>query len=246
MQWYEDENFWLNFEEMMFDPDRLVATPFDVLNMVSLCGLKPTMTVLDHCCGFGRHALEFAKLGYKTTGVDRCSAYLDRAKGKSKKHKLPIEWVQEDVRTFSRAEQFDFAYNFFTSFGYVEDPEEELAVVQNVWKSLKTGGKFLIDVEGKETLAKSFCESQWFDGQDGSIMLVGAQIIDNWTRVENRWGYVKDGQYVEKIFAHKLYSAWELGDLLSRGGFSQVEFYGNLEGGPYDNEAERLIAVATK
>ncbi|NIZ19295.1 class I SAM-dependent methyltransferase [Entomospira culicis] len=246
MAWFEDELFWLKYKEMMFDPDRLAATPTDVEQMIALANLPKKAVIYDHCCGFGRHALEFAKLGYAVTGVDRCTSYLDLARGKAKKRNLNVEFIEADIRSFVAPDRFDFAYNFFTSLGYIEDAEEELQALRNVYTSLKSGGSFLIDIEGKETLAKNFCESQWFDGQDGSIMMVGARILDGWSRVENRWGYVKDGVYEETIFSHKIYSAWELGTLLNEAGFSEVEFFGSLEGTPYDQDAERLIVLAHK
>jgi SAM-dependent methyltransferase len=245
-EWFADESFWLDFKEMMYDPDRLQRTEQDVQDMIRLCGLRPKMRILDHCCGFGRHALQFAALGYQTSGVDRCATYLDMAKAKSDKKGYAIQWHHQDIRHFVQPESYDFAYNFFTSFGYIEDPEEELQVVRNVYNSLKKGGQFLIDVLSKETLARDYQESEWFDGQDGSIMLVETQILDNWCRIQNRWGYVKDGQYKETIFAHKIYSAKELADLLIAAGFSQVSCYGNLQGSAYDIHAQRLIVVGYK
>jgi hypothetical protein len=38
----------------------------------------------------------------------------------------------------------------------------------------------------------------------------------------------------------------ELGAVLRQAGFRAVEFFGTLGGTPYDHEAERLVAVATK
>lgn len=244
--WFEEDDFWVNFKEMMFDPDRMHQTKTDVSQMITLANLRPKMKIFDHCCGFGRHALEFAKLGFETTGVELNPSYLNTAIAKSKKHNVSVNWVQSDVREFKQENYFDFAYNFFTSIGYFDNDDDEILSFSNVYASLKKGGKFLIDVEGKETLAKNFCDSQWFDGQDGSIMLVGAEITDNWTKIENRWGYIKDGIYKEKIFSNKIYSAYELALLLSKAGFSQIEFYGSLEGIPYNQDAERLIAVAVK
>lgn len=246
MNWFEDEVFWLKYKEMMFDPDRLAATTDDVDKMISLGQLNSTHKIYDHCCGFGRHALEFSRRGYDVIGVDNCSGYLDIAKRKAKKGKLLADFVKADVRSYVSPNTFDFAYNFFTSLGYVEDLNEEFNIFKNIFISLKIGGKFLIDIEGKETLARNFCESQWFDGQDGSIMMVAARILDGWSRVENRWGYLKDGHYEEIKFSHKIYSAYELGALLYATGFTQIEFFGSLDRTPYDHEANRLIVLAHK
>src|SRR5256712_9947028 len=38
--------------------------------IVGVAGLRPGARVLDSPCGFGRHAVALARLGYKVTGVD--------------------------------------------------------------------------------------------------------------------------------------------------------------------------------
>jgi hypothetical protein len=44
----------------------------------------------------------------------------------------------------------------------------------------------------------------------------------------------------------RLYSGAELTALLSNAGFSVIQLYGSLAGTPYDQTAQRLVAVATK
>jgi len=44
----------------------------------------------------------------------------------------------------------------------------------------------------------------------------------------------------------RLYSGAELMALMKQAGFRRVETYGSLAAIPYDNRAERLVAVATK
>jgi hypothetical protein len=44
----------------------------------------------------------------------------------------------------------------FTSFGYFEDEREDVAVLRNLFASLKPGGVCLIDVSGKETLLRVY------------------------------------------------------------------------------------------
>ena len=52
----------------------------------------------------------------------------------------------------------------------------------------------------------------------------------------------------QKVFTWsiRLYSGAELRGLLSAAGFSVVQLYGSLAGTPYDQTAQRLVAVATK
>ena len=45
-------------------------TSYEVDYLIDLCQLKETERILDLACGYGRHALEFAKRGYEVVGVD--------------------------------------------------------------------------------------------------------------------------------------------------------------------------------
>lgn len=60
------------------------------------------------------------------------------------------------MRRFCEPHTFDAVINMFTSFGYFKEKEDILQVVQNVYSSLKSDGTFLLDVMGKEVLAKGF------------------------------------------------------------------------------------------
>jgi hypothetical protein len=57
---------------------------------------------------------------------------------------------------------------------------------------------------------------------------------------------VKDGKTFERTFSQRLFSAYELKSLLFGAGFSSVEIYGDWDAGPYDQNAQILIAVGRK
>ena len=50
----------------------------------------------------------------------------------------------------------------------------------------------------------------------------------------------------EAVFRHRLYSAVEIAGLLTEAGFSEVRFFGGLDGRRYDHRAERMLAIAVK
>ncbi len=52
-----DEAFWKEFEILMYDLDRVEKTEEDVDNITELLGIKKGESLLDVCCGFGRHSL---------------------------------------------------------------------------------------------------------------------------------------------------------------------------------------------
>jgi len=198
------------------------------------------------CCGIGRHSLEFARLGYAVTGVDRTAAYLQTARQAAAAEGLEVEWVLADAREFVRPEAFDHAINLYTSFGYFEEPAEDRLMAENIFRSLRAGGSLMMDLMGKERLARIFIPRSWEQLPDGSLFLQERTIKDDWTWIEVRWILIEDGQQQEFALGHRLYDGAGLRALLLDAGFEMVDLYGDMAGAPYDNEARRLVAVARK
>lgn len=245
MEWFETDDFWRNLYPFMFAEDRFAAAKDEVARIVSLTRCE-SGSVLDLCCGPGRHSLEFAQLGFRVTGVDRSPFLLEIARHRASEAGLSIEWVESDMRRFSRSRAFDLACNLFTSFGYFKDEEDDLRVLRNVHTSLKDGGALIIELLGKERLARMWQSASCDDLPDGSKLVQRRQLLDDWSRIHSEWILVKDGAARTFQFDHAIYSGRELKDRLLRCGFRQVNLYGSLAGAPYDLEAARLVAVAFK
>jgi SAM-dependent methyltransferase len=202
--------------------------------------------VLDLCCGPGRFAVPLAKRGFRVTGVDRTAFLLGKAKERAAAEEVRIECVREDMRAFIRPESFDLALSMFTSFGYFDDKDEDLQVLQNVGRSLRKGGAFLLDVMGKEVLARIFQPTSAATLADGTELIQRHRIFDDWTRIRNDWILIRKGRARTFRFHHTLYSGQELRDRLRQSGFGEVRLYGDLDGAEYGIDARRLIAVARK
>jgi hypothetical protein len=56
----------------------------------------------------------------------------------------------------------------------------------------------------------------------------------------------RDGTVHRWDVIHWIYSGSEINEMLKSVGFSDVRVSGGLDGEPYDNEATRLVIVATK
>ena len=94
------------------------------------------------------------------------------------------------------------------------------------------------------TLPKNIWRERDWHEQDGRIFLRESRISQNWSWSENTWMMLEKGKLQKFEFAHRIYSAVELTDMLKDCGFSSVSIYGDLAGADYDHNAKRLIAVA--
>ncbi len=245
MSWYDDDAMWAATETWMFDPARWEGTAAEVDGVLTLLGAEPQARILDLCCGPGRHSLELARRGFVVTGVDRTVRFLDEARRRASAEGLEVEWVECDMREFSRPGAFDGVTNLLTSFGYFEDRDDDRRVVQNIFESLKPGGRIVMDMMGKENLARIFQPREWQE-KDGEIWLFERELEQSWSWLSNRWIRFRGDERLEFRISHRLFSAYELASLFQNSGFSQVETYGSLTGDPYDHEAKRLVLVATK
>ncbi len=246
--WYEEVGFWRDLHDFLFShvvTPEAAATEAD--QIIALLGIEGRASVLDLCCGPGRHSLELARRGFAVTAVDLTSSYLEKLEAQAAREELVIEAVQGDMRHFRRPGTFDGALNLYSSFGYFEDPEDDLRVLRNLHEALRPGGRLLMDMQGKEPLARRFRERDWHTLRDGSgYVLEERKLRSGWDWLDVRWIMIREGAPKTFDFGLRLYSGAELKASLIRAGFSDVVLYGGLDATPYDLEAKRLVALATR
>jgi SAM-dependent methyltransferase len=244
-EWFEDESFWSEMYSFMFPEERFHLAEEQIEKVLTLVGY-PGGAVLDLCCGPGRHSLALAKRGIRVTAVDRSEFLLSRAKAEAAKLNLEIEFVLDDMRQFVRSHSFSLVLNMFTSFGYFDDKEDDLTVLRNAYQSLKVGGAMLIDVLGKEPLARKYQPTSSTQGADGALLIERHEICEDWTRCRNEWILVKGATAKSFNFQTRLYSGQEMKDIMERAGFEDVAVFGDLDGNEYGINANRLIAIGRK
>jgi len=108
-------------------------------------------TVLDVGCGTGRHAVEFAKRGYKVTGVDISSGMLAEAAKAAGQAQVDISWVHASATEFKAAGKFDAAIclceGAFGLLGTEDDPyEHDLSILRNIRDALRPGAGLILTV----------------------------------------------------------------------------------------------------
>ncbi len=248
-EWFHDADFWNEFAPVMFDEKRWAEVPVVADGIIKLSGLENRLKeggkIADLCCGMGRISNELGRRGFSVTGIDITKSYLDAAAEDAAAENLSVEYIHQDVRTFKKPEYFDLAVNLYVSFGYFDSPEDDFLFVKNTFESLKPGGKFIIELLGKETAARDFIEGEAFD-RAGFVVVTEYKILGNWEQLQNIWTISKDTQRMQKIFTQRLYAATELESMLLKAGFSRVEIYGDWDGCRYDEYARMLIVIAQK
>lgn len=254
-EWFEKEDFWIQFAPIMFDDARWAEAP-DVAEYVKkIAGLKDNSTVLDAGCGLGRISVELAALNLDVTGVDIIQTELDAAKESAEAEGVSLNLINADLRTFSTEKKYDCVVNLYTSFGYCETIEDDMKILHNMVNALKPGGTFIMECTSRETAVMYWTEGEEFE-RAGYKVVTHFEVVGAWEGLSSRWTLypIKTDlnknpnakPVVDHCFVQRLYTAVFLRDKLKVYGLSDVEVYGDFDLSPYDENARTMIIVGRK
>lgn len=215
--------------------------------LVEKLGLETGERVLDLACGHGRVALPLAERGFQVTGVDLSPRSLELARAAAEARGLDVAFVQSDMRELNFHGEFDAAYNVYTSFGYFDEDEENLKVLEAVARALRPGGRFLIDVLNPGGLAARYRERMWDPLESGGWFLQEHEFDVLRGRNKAVWTFLRpDGARSELTHSLRTYAPWELARMLDTAGFDVVGAWGDFEGAELKLESWRLIMRADR
>ncbi len=131
--------------------------------------LRPGMSILDVGCGPGRHALEFARRGYRVTGIEISEKFVEIANAAARTESLDARFLRQDARELSGAwtDTFDVAICLCQGgFGLMIAEGEDERVLAGVVDSLKPGGALALSAFNAYFVVKHFVDAT-FDADRG-------------------------------------------------------------------------------
>ncbi|GCE46479.1 methyltransferase family protein [Thermosporothrix hazakensis] len=243
--WYESffgEDY-LRIYAPFLPPER---SQMEAEQIIKLLQLPPGSKVLDLCCGYGRHTLPLARQGYRMTGLDLNDYFLQQARAAAREQDLQVRWLHGSMRHIPFHDEFDAVINIFTSFGYLENDEADLEVLQQVHKALKPGGLFLLETVHQARVLRSFAPHGIIRYQDDLIVLEERQIDLLKSRYNVQISLLfPDGARREHQQSMRIYTPTELSEMLSFVGLPIQAAYGGLDGRPLSMDS-RLTLVCRK
>src|SRR5438105_7428900 len=155
MQWWEDIYNRQIYFDLYEQQDTLLAQQ-EVQQTIQLLHPPPGASILDLCCGYGRHSIPLAQRGFKVTGIDISEKQIQHAHQVARKAQVELDLHVADARKLDFQAAFDVVLNMFTSFGFSQDERENKLVLHNIFRALKPGGKFLLDLWNREKELREF------------------------------------------------------------------------------------------
>lgn len=188
-------------------------------------------TILDLCCGQGRHALEITKRGLKVEGLDRSRYLIQKAKASAKKENLNIKFKEGDARKLPfPPDSFEVVMMLGNSFGYFETVRDDLRILKEIFRVLKPWGRLLLDVTDGDYIREKFQARSWewidkklFVCRERSLSadrkrLISREVVTNVTK----------GVIADQFYAERLYTRDDLLTFLKEAGFSDVVVHGEI------------------
>ncbi len=210
-------------------------------------------TILDLCCGQGRHALEITKRGFKIEGLDRSRSLIQKAKASAKKENLNIKFKEGDARKLPfPPDSFEVVMMLGNSFGYFETVQDDLRALKEIFRVLKPWGRLLLDVTDGEYLRENFQARSWewidkklFVCRERSLSADRQRLISREVVTD-----VTKGVIADQFYAERLYTKDDLLTLLKEAGFSDVVIHGEISTDSVRNQdlgmMEKRIVVTGK
>jgi SAM-dependent methyltransferase len=240
--WYFD---WFNspfYHKLYFHRDEKEAESF-IHKLIHFLQPQNGSRILDVACGRGRHSRILANMGFDVTGFDLSPDSIDYAKQFEKEN---LSLYLHDMRFTFWINFFDYAFNFFTSFGYFSTRREHDDAIRTISHALKAQGIFVIDY-----LNVHYAEDHLVHNE--------LKNIDGTTYEIHRWNdethfFKKIIVYDASLKKHEEYTEevakFSLGDfteMLAYQKMQVIEVFGDYNLNPYHvRKTPRMIIVARK
>jgi len=230
-EWFEE---WFGEEYLRLYPHRDEADAERAVELVRhAVPWRPGLRVLDIGAGAGRHSRALTAAGAWCVGLDLSAALLRRARQATA---APL--VRGDMRRLPfRPRSFDLAVNLFTSFGYFASDAEHAAVVAAIARTLRPGGRLVLDFLNADTVRAAVAAGEHRGGPQTAVT---RQLSDDGRFVLKTIRVPADRTYTERV---RLLSPSDLETMFREAGLVVERTFGDYDGAPLRPGAPRAILV---
>jgi SAM-dependent methyltransferase len=199
--------------------------------------------ILDAACGKGRHSIALAEKGYDVTGVDICPSAITEAKQYETDN---LHFYLHDIRMPFYINYFNYAFNFFTSFGYFRTMREHNDAMRTLAQSLKMNGRLTIDYLNVHYTEENLKHTETIKHNEVVFN------IERWCDEECFYKriHIEDAaKHVNETFTEQVekFSLGDFTDMLSYQGLMVENVFGDYELSSYHvKKSPRMLIIAKK
>ncbi len=243
-----EKKWWKNFFDESYLDYATCKTQEEIAKsadfIIDTLKLEKNSILYDQCCGVWDISIALATKGVKCIGLDQSEKYIEIANKRAEEGNLNCSFFSWDAFTYKTEQLCDAAVNWYTSFGYSVDDNQNIKMIKNIYDSLKPWWKFLLDYYNSEYILANFKETIEYE------VLVWSKLINmrKKTKIEDgimkSWWLYENGK--EYYGESRFYSLDDLQKMMERIWFRVIEIYGTEDWQKYDKSSRRCILVGVK
>ncbi len=241
MDWFEN---WFGspyYKILYQNRDEFEAQEF-VENLLEYLRPQPGCSMLDIACGEGRFAVQLAEHGFDVTGIDISRESIDKAKTFENEC---LKFYTHDMRFPFYINYFDYAFNFFTSFGYFAHDRDHALAAKSFAAALKHNGILVIDYLNFEQVISNFVPAETIHRGECTFNIIRKlernHIIKEISFLDAE---KKQHRFTESVAGFTL---TDFNKMFKNADMSLIGTFGNYQLGPYHPvDSPRLIMIFKK
>ncbi|WP_176502543.1 class I SAM-dependent methyltransferase [Paenibacillus lautus] len=247
MEWWESNYDSLDYIKT-YKKNHDTKTYNEINFILRNISLRREDIIVDLCCGYGRHAIEFALKGFRTIGIDLSEPLLEYAKSSASARNAKVEWIRSDYRNV-RNIHANLVVNLFNSFGYMNNDEENYKLFDIVNGILAEDGRFFMDVFHRERCVNNLRPQEWEDNDQNIILReqdyeeTTMRLVRKTTIYDKTHSFTKS----QRVSSIRTYSIDEIELAMNKRNLKIEEVFGDYLGSEFiPNESKRLCIIAKK
>ncbi len=202
----------------------------------------PGSKMVDIACGEGRFAIQLEEHGFDVTGIDLSYPSIQKAKESETDN---LHFMVHDMRMPFYTNYYDYAFNFFTSFGYFAHDRDHLLAAKSFAAGLKKNGILVIDYLNRDYVLSRLVSEQVIERGDYTFSI---------KKREERKHILKEISFMDDEGHMRHYTesvaAFDLSDfvqMFKKAGMKLTGTFGDYELGEYHPvDSPRMIMVFKK
>lgn len=124
-------------------------------------GATSERAMVELACGPGRHALAFARRGWRAVGLDMSEDMLAYGEAIARQTGVTVEWQAADMRDYTLAAPVGIAASMMESLTHLVTNEDVVTHLRAVARNLVPGGVLIIEMAHPSTLGREHLPNTW-------------------------------------------------------------------------------------
>ncbi|MBP7961029.1 MAG: class I SAM-dependent methyltransferase [Caldilineaceae bacterium] len=220
--------------------------------LVKTLTLQPGAAVLDLGCGPGLYAARLAQRDLTVTGVDYSRRSIAYAQEFAQENGLEIDYRYQNYLDLADENCFDVAMLIYGDFCPLS-PEQRSRLLANIYRALKPGGYFVLDVTTPTHRRKVGSSNGWYLVETGFWKPGPHLVLDEGFAYPEQSIFLDQAIVIDGSGDVSVYRNWfqdftleTITAELEAGDFVVQSVWNDLVGTPFSEDTEWIGIVATK